>query len=593
MRRGGGGHPRTIVYTPSECDLVCSGKCSADAQRRNIPPIMRVVSQYPALAAIICSQWCAAAIPSPLASTFTTLVGTPEVVAGPTCCLFDSPFLALATSAGTLGYTANSASVVLTRGPSVSALLPTPLPTGLAADKSPASLSHCGKWLNAAFTDPGNASVVHGFFHQEWQCNYTDAGFTNKSVGYAASSDGGITFVPSPAQLIAGYNTTASHQTGEGDHGVFRRNDHLYMLFVQWDAPKSVHGGTSIGLARSHVSSAGAPGTWRKYFAGDFLEPGVGGKSDLIWAPGTAASAFPAGGPLAAVAVGVIFSSSLAISWSQGDAAVLDGAPLAWEPAAAGPLFFAGSSSWDRNPQSKELFGYPSLVTDAGSPNASLPASAASFIYFTYLNPGEDFTKRWLIRRPLRFLQRASPAPPDAPPPPALSSLTLWATAAPSCATGARWWAAGGPVAPHSAAACNFTSAPAPFAHVLTAPPADAAQGVELVECALGGGAVALARATECGSSGGPFAAGSALRCPGWALDTLAYAEGLGWGAVVPAGGGGALSAAPLPLWRCSGGGGGSSNFSAALGSCNESEGWEPSESLGFAFGQLRMTPPL
>ena len=103
------------------------------------------------------------------AATLSTVVGAPEVVGGPTCCLFDSPFLALRSAAGTVGLTANGETDVVSRGATVDARLPAPAPTGLTRDADTASYSHCGKWLNAAFVDYGadpTGATVHGFFHQ-------------------------------------------------------------------------------------------------------------------------------------------------------------------------------------------------------------------------------------------------------------------------------------------------------------------------------------------------------------------------------------------------------------------------------------------
>jgi hypothetical protein len=120
--------------------------------------------------AVICAAaQVAAAARRGAASTLSTLVGAPEVVGGPTCCLFDSPLLALRSVAGTVGLTANGATAVYSRGATVDATLPSPLPTGLAPDADAASYSHCGKWLNAAFVDfdaDPTGATVHGFFHQ-------------------------------------------------------------------------------------------------------------------------------------------------------------------------------------------------------------------------------------------------------------------------------------------------------------------------------------------------------------------------------------------------------------------------------------------
>jgi hypothetical protein len=547
-----------------------------------LPPAPTVAGCYVRL--FLLSFLVATLAAGPRASeTLATAVGVPEVVGGPTCCLFDSPFLGLATSAGTVGLSANSDTFVVSLGASVSSQLAQPLPTGLAADSDNTSYSHCGKWLNAAFVDPANASIVHGFFHQEWHCDYAHALYTNKSVGYAQSVDGGLTFVPVPTpsgadpaadQLVASSNTTAAHQTGEGDHGVVRIGDYLYMLFVCWDGDVRVHGGTTAAMARSRVADGGRPGTWFKYFQGAWSQPAVGGRSDAVLAlPGTAVYALPSVSPSTALAVGVIFSAALNVAWADGAGA--DAAPTDWAPAAAGPIFNAAWASWDRNANSSELFGYPGLTAATGGAGGAV-APDASFVYFTYLSPGHDFTARWLVRRPLRVFARAG----GGAAPPALSALALWAsTTAPAAAR--RWWAAGGPVAP-DAAPGNF-SAVRTLGAVLTAAQPGA---LALHECAAAPGAVALALDGECGA--GALAAGAVLRSPGWLAPTAAAAAGLGWASVVYAGGGGPTMAAdPAPLWRCRGAG--AFNFSAALGAaaCAADAGFEADRLLGFVLAGL------
>ena len=76
----------------------------------------------------------------------SSVVDVPEVVGGPACCVFDSPFLAIRANASTtLSYTANSETYLWSDGADVNAVLPAPAPTGLAPDPAPsvhAALSH-------------------------------------------------------------------------------------------------------------------------------------------------------------------------------------------------------------------------------------------------------------------------------------------------------------------------------------------------------------------------------------------------------------------------------------------------------------------
>jgi hypothetical protein len=530
------------------------------------------------------------------AATYTTIVGAPEVVGGPTCCMFDSPFLGLRTAAGAVGLTANSDTYVFALGASVSDTLPTPLKTGLTPDASASSYSHCGKWLNAAFADPANASIVHGYFHQEWSCDYAAGLYTNKSVGYARSDDGGLTFVPAGenVQLIAGNNFSTAHQCGEGDHGVVRLGDDLYLFFLEWDGPDER---TTVGMARSAVADRGVPGSWRKFSNGTFSEPGVGGRSDAVSLPGTAVYAVPAAAADALIAIGVIFSGPLNVAWSGGGGGGGSSASPTFAPAAAGPLFHFAPSDWNRVNTSGELVGYPGLASDAGSPDGSL--GGATWAYMTYLPPAATFDARWLVRRSLRIMQAAAGGgggPAAAAPPTALAALSVWVST--TLADGVRHWATSGPVTP--ATPGNF-SASAPgaqpaFALLATSATPAAAGLVEIVECVpVGGergGAVALTAAGECGRAGGAFAAGAPLRTPGWAAPTAAAAGALGWSRVLDVGGGAAVfGAAAAELWRCVGAG--FFNYSAGLGGCaGAGAGFAPDSLLGFALSPLAPLAP-
>lgn len=503
-------------------------------------------------------------------STYTTLVGAPTIQAGPTCCLFDSPFLALQSSAGTVGYSANSNTDVVSRGDDISAWLPAPAPTGLSPDANNSSYSHCGKWMNAAFVDAANASVVHGFFHQEWQCNYT-RGFTNKSIGYAISYDGGLSFTPSGpnVQIIAGNNFSTAQACGEGDHGVVRVGDYLYLYYMEWNGPG---GRTTIGVARALVSDVGAPGTWTKWFNNSFgVEPGVGGRSDeLNGIAGTAVYRVP-GAADALVSVGMAWGGPLAISWGDG--------VTQFAAADAGPIFTFTRSSWVRDKNSSELCGYPALASARGSPDRTLNVSTPLFVFFTYLARGDDFSRRWLIRRPLRVLQSASAS--AATPPTALATLSLWTDAA-----GERRWATTGAVTPSTPGNYSFTAS---IALVATSPTPVAAALVALTDCVSDQfGAVVLTLPDECGS--GAFNGGKSLRVSGFIATTAADAAALGWGSVRDIGDpDNTFSAKVGALWRCKGGG--DFNFSAALNDCaSAGAGYAEDALLGYALSLLQKT---
>lgn len=165
-----------------------------------------------------------------------SLLGITEFVGGPSCCMFDSPFVALQNSQNsTVGFSSNQITWLISDGDSINSTIKIPLQTGLVPDSNESSYAHCGRWLNSAWLD--QAGIIHGYIHQEWQCDYANNSYTNKSVGYAQSKDGLKFTVLTDSQLIAGNNFSLIHQTGEGDHTVVRLGEFLYMFFIEWNAP--------------------------------------------------------------------------------------------------------------------------------------------------------------------------------------------------------------------------------------------------------------------------------------------------------------------------------------------------------------------
>jgi hypothetical protein len=289
--------------------------------------------------------------------------------------------------------------------------------------------------------------------------------------------------------------------------------------------------------------------------------------------------AAPGLGPGALLSVGCAFTGGpMGISWS------VDGEGRAWAAAAAGPLYTAPPGSWNRGPSSAELFAYPSMTGPRGA-GVGIPLDGTALVYATYLAAGTDFSARWLLRRPVAFMQSVDAA---APPPAALAALSLWATAGAGCTAAARAWATTGPVVPAS----GFAIVAAIIALLPTSP-----LGLflaPLIECALPQGGAALTLTGECGAAGSPLAGGTVNRTSGWVADSAAHASALGWGNVTRAGaaaGAEFWAATPAALWRCTCGGGGGA-FSAALGSPAACEatlgaGWLPDVQLGWALGPL------
>ena len=165
--------------------------------------------------------------------------------------------------------------------------------------------------LNSAIVEPDNRTI-HGFYHSEAMCNYS-AHFTNKSMSYALSTDGGLHWAKPnhPANVLLrsasrNFSSACAHCTAEGDATVVADGEYIYMHFMEWNgwvstaacrrlyslaasltssAPCVLQhgaGGFSAGLARAPAASRGRPGSWLKWHDGSFSQPAVGGQATAI-----------------------------------------------------------------------------------------------------------------------------------------------------------------------------------------------------------------------------------------------------------------------------------------------------------------------
>ena len=88
--------------------------------------------------------------------------------------------------------------------------------------------------------EPDNRTI-HGFYHSEAMCNYS-AHFTNKSMSYALSTDGGLHWAKPnhPANVLLrsaprNFSSACAHCTAEGDATVVADGEYLYMHFMEWN----------------------------------------------------------------------------------------------------------------------------------------------------------------------------------------------------------------------------------------------------------------------------------------------------------------------------------------------------------------------
>ena len=333
-------------------------------------------------------------------------LGPLEVIRGPDT-VTDNPFNTLEASASLLGYVANSTTWGYWGG-SLETLRQTSSPV-----LSPGTnFDQCGAWLNSAWQD-GN--VVRGWYHAEYQCAYPT---THKSVAYAESYDGGLTFAkpnyPNNQVITVPSQYTNPDQDDEGDHRVIRVGDYLYLYFIasrDWQ----------VRVARSLVSDGGRPGTWWKYHNGNFNQPGVCGESTPIDPAGALTRSWISFSPYLNSFIGYSYNvrqySVRADKFAGFGFTVSPNGLNGW---AAFPYLLLSSEGeyWGRNANSRELVEYPSMISTYGNDSS---IGDTFWLYYMYLNPGEDFDKRYLVRRQVRLVYTTSPAPIDLVPRIALS----------------------------------------------------------------------------------------------------------------------------------------------------------------------------
>lgn len=430
----------------------------------------------------------------------TTVAGPATVLGGPITTNFDLPLHAILLPDGSVrGYTGNAVTYLAVNGTSVADVVAGQVPVGLGPSPNITDLDHCGAWLNAAWVDTLNRTcdgsaasppIVHGFYHEEWQCDYARGFFTNKSIAYAVSCDGGLTFTkpghPGNA-IIEAANFSSSHQCGDGDHGAVQFGaDFLYLYFLEWDG---WHDDPQIGVARAPLASGGVPGSWTKYCGGAFACPGLGGNSDMVAnMTGTAVMPWSHGYPNASAgglaAFGLFGTGYPTLSFSD------DG--LHWQPAGLPVTIVEPSASWNRSvTPSLELYGYWSMTGARGTADTGDPPLYA---WATYWPPGS--VERYLVRRQVDAFDHvtvecaaaAEATPADdshgaawcAPPreggsyasPPALLTLSQYVYTPPAGAAGSSSTSEGGGVAAWATTgvvlpSANYTLATPAMAYVL------------------------------------------------------------------------------------------------------------------------------
>jgi len=208
-------------------------------------------------------------------SCYQVTVGPARYYSGPSWRIPDGPIVALNYKGRLLMYQGNGNGELVANGTEFDDWIPSPIET--LKKGNPGQFDSCGSWIMRALTlDSGK---IVGFYHAETACDYNNNGQTRKSGGYSESSDGGRTFTkpgyPNNRVVDSGSPILIGLPSGEGDFSVVLRGDWFYLFFANVETYHT-------GVARAWKTSGGYPGSFKKYYNGQWNEPGVGGDSSKI-----------------------------------------------------------------------------------------------------------------------------------------------------------------------------------------------------------------------------------------------------------------------------------------------------------------------
>lgn len=313
---------------------------------------------------------------------------------------FDTPFNTIPISGGVRAYTGTIAGTSADAGSSLT-FFGTNLNhlgngTVTIRKGQAGNFDECGVWLNSVYKiDEQN---LYGFYHAEDKCNYA-AGYTHKSMGFARSYDGGVTWQKPnyPNNKILSADTAFDSDVNRddaGDGSVIRIGNYFYNFFLA-SADWRIH------AARAPVNSPGDPSQWKKYYInpvtgmGDFTEPALGGKSS----------------PLPFIVSSHVYFNSYLQKYIEVSATGLQGFQffytngadsLHWNPG----FILYPSVSYEADPRVDKwygdraslmkLYGYSSLVGQNGE-NDYLGQSF--YLYYLKIFPGYPYSNQYMMRR--------------------------------------------------------------------------------------------------------------------------------------------------------------------------------------------------
>lgn len=298
-------------------------------------------------------------------------VGPPIITLGPVPNMIDNLFNSVRlTNNSYLCFTANSFSYKMTGSD------PLCLNSRLKSIIGPVANGYadCGLWINDVLIDPENNNHLFGFAHAETAC--TNSG-THKSMNLVESTDNGKTWSLN-RQIITGMDSpTLGKITGEGDANIIPGNENYNYLYILRNRDYR----TIVARAlKNHPE-----GPWYKYYNGNWSSPGLGGDATALKVFGSASVwsekkyVMLLSLPNVSEGVRASFSSDY-INFTQ----LLD------------PILVSDNSSWNRKPDSTELFAYVSAVAMKGG---RVWGDGRFILTYMYLEPGANFGSRYLVKR--------------------------------------------------------------------------------------------------------------------------------------------------------------------------------------------------
>jgi hypothetical protein len=324
-----------------------------------------------------------------LSDSIKVRLGTPLVARGPAPNIADNSFTEIQLPNGLFrGFTAAGTSFAIDGkhpydmgGQAATVLKPGP----------GGSYDSCGQWINHVELE---GKTLYGWVHNETACDYAKYGQTHSMLTFGTSTDYGLTWkILGP--IIKGTDAPAANkETGDSCGSVVRASDGYFYAYCVHNGGHSWDGGYGF-VARASVSDPG-PGKWKKYYNGAWSEPGVDGKSSPIVGGG--------------YAWWTTLSGTAGLSWVKGGIGLTVSTDyLHFTPILSDPLMLIEPGDWARK-NGLELVAYSDLIDAKTGLNQ---ISDHWLLAYMWLNPGENFGKRYLIFRPVDISWTRGPAEPQ------------------------------------------------------------------------------------------------------------------------------------------------------------------------------------